>query len=384
MAKKKQLFNRCERVDRISGIGKYGVLLIGVGDSNELSKPVRQDSLNSFDDILYFRPYNQDHVEISEWENDDKNPRYGLPKMYSITTGAGLNERKGNTNNVHWTRLIHVAEEKDENEIEGTPRLQNVFNRLVDLEKIVGSSGEAYFRMVTDKILFDLDQNVSLTDDEKDNFQEQVDELIHGFRNYMRTRGVDVKKIETDMTDPKGAFDVVINTICATTGYPRKFLLGSERGEITSSMDIFTFFDSMQVRRKKFAEREILDALLDRFEYYGIIDDSYSYEWNWKPLYELSPKEKADISESLGNAIESIGKSELLGDLLSNEEARKIIGFEGGYSAIAESVIEDMKENNPKAYKKIMKLGQKVDSDPISVTSYLSQFTNNFSKMIKY
>ena len=375
------IYDEFETSDRICGIGKYSVAVLGVKGNTKLNKPVKEGSLKSLDDILYVMPYSEPNAVVKKTVQNENDPRFGLPESYNIKVSTTLNgATTSKTHEVHWTRVIHIAEEKDESRIYGTPRIKAVYNRLIDLEKINASSPEAYIRMVSDKILFDLDQNVSLTPEQKKEFDEQMEELLHGEKNYMRTSGVKPIRIETDIIDPKGVFDVIMNSICATQNLPRKFLLGAERGEITSSMDMFSFFDSMQVRRKKFAEREILNPFLNRLKYYGILDESIKYEWKWSPLYELSPKEKAEIGKTIATTIKILAtsgaESGMITDLVSREEARYVAGF-GESDTIINSIISDMEKTNPKEFAKLLEVSEKTGKQMATVVKYLSDKGKN-------
>ena len=76
-----------------------------------------------------------------------------MPLIYNLNAGGygGTNSTtasqimKRETIQVHYTRVIHVAEGLLENDVLGTPRLEPIVNRLIDLEKIVGGGSEIFF-----------------------------------------------------------------------------------------------------------------------------------------------------------------------------------------------------------------------------------------------
>jgi len=147
------------RVDILSVIGSFGVLLIGIDDGKELSEPIdgiddqglpsgtgkRKDAK-----LLYLRSFDESLVQISEYETDVKNRRYGQPKKYLVTFndlsstdvptgGIGLTMK---TAEVHWHRLIHVADNLGSSESFGSPRVKPVYNRVYDLIKLYSGSAE--------------------------------------------------------------------------------------------------------------------------------------------------------------------------------------------------------------------------------------------------
>lgn len=160
------LYSYMARVDRISGIGRYGILFLGLDDGRDFEEPApgfnedgpRENKMGDAK-VLYYRVVDESGVSISEYEEDRTNKRYGLPKYYTITFQQYLVDSP-NANavpstesiRVHWSRVIHVADNLTVSEIFGTPRMQNVFNRLYDLRKINGGavkcSGRVVFRAI--------------------------------------------------------------------------------------------------------------------------------------------------------------------------------------------------------------------------------------------
>ena len=75
------VWGKLSRADRLSGIGEFGVLLMGLNDGQEdLSKPVDDSKLNSIDDLLYLRPIPQGdargmRVRILEFDENPQSER---------------------------------------------------------------------------------------------------------------------------------------------------------------------------------------------------------------------------------------------------------------------------------------------------------------------
>ena len=146
--KRLQFTSRFARLDRLAGIGSYGVLLLGTSDINSqqaFAQPLRGKGLK----LNYIRPFggmaNDGDAQILKWVTDPSDPRYGQPLAYSITI-QNLSTGDSHILEVHHSRVIHVADGLGSSEVEGTPRLQPVWNNLMNLEKIVGGSAEMYWR----------------------------------------------------------------------------------------------------------------------------------------------------------------------------------------------------------------------------------------------
>ena len=94
------------RVDTLSGIGRYGLLLIGIDDGKELHEPVDGNEMGSpagaKRKLLYLRAFDESMTTITARERDVTNPRYGRPTEYLVTmgsvndtTGEGVTQTKG-------------------------------------------------------------------------------------------------------------------------------------------------------------------------------------------------------------------------------------------------------------------------------------------------
>ena len=84
LSTKLSLSQKFSRLDRLTGIGKYGVLLLGLSDVKRVSdweKPVSGVG----HDLLYVMSYGEGSVKISEYVTDSSNERYGQPLFYSVS-----------------------------------------------------------------------------------------------------------------------------------------------------------------------------------------------------------------------------------------------------------------------------------------------------------
>lgn len=323
-AEKMRAYHYCQRADTLAGIGRFGVLLIGVAGSDDLSTPVER--VNTLDDILYLRPYSEDSVEVMEYETDTTSPRFGLPRTYRITLSdlsnfdagrngepprRGANRSAGAQITVHHSRVIHVAEFLLENEIFGRPRLQRVYNLLDDVLKVVGGSAEATWKLMRKGFVLDVDADAKISADMKTALEEQFDEYDHGLRRFLQTKGMTVSDLGSEVVDPSGPFDAILSLISAATRIPKRILLGSERGELASTQDGANWAGHITSRRQNFAEPVILRPLIDRFIRWGALPRPSSgvYSVMWQPLFELSETEKAAVAQRWAAALSLVAKA---------------------------------------------------------------------------
>ena len=321
------------RVDRLSGIGRFGVLLIGVKDGNDLEQPVGEGSLQSERDVLYLRPFSEGSVEIEGWEEDAQSTRYGLPLTYRLA----LREDKPAVV-VHWTRALHVAEGKLDSEVYAPPRLRSVFNRLDDLMKIVGGAAEATWLLMRPGTLmrpqegYDLDMTDAALEDE-------LEKYAHDPLRLLFLEGIEAQQIgASEVVDPRGPFEVTLSLIAAARGIPQRKLLGSAEGQLAAAeYDMKQWAGEVAHRQKVYAEPEVLRPFIDRLIWMGALpvppngyhigqkgDDG---EWHWPALMQTTEVEEAEILKSKAAAAASLA-NKMTGELPPTRiEAREWLGL---------------------------------------------------------
>jgi len=155
LQKQFRIYHYLQRVDILSGIGRYGILLMGLSDGLELSEPVASINEKTGEKIgttelklLYLRPFDENSIEIQEEEKDPSSPRFGFPTKYSIqfNQSSQLSGAVTYTKTVHWTRVLHIADNREISEVYGAPRMKSVYNRLLDIRKILSGSGEMFWK----------------------------------------------------------------------------------------------------------------------------------------------------------------------------------------------------------------------------------------------
>ena len=311
LAKRTKLFHYLNRLDKLAGLGHYAVLLIGVRDGKDLSEPL--ESLNSADDVIYLMAFSEENATIQSYENDTSNERYGLPLTYKLTTG-GYNGDKSTTMssqtlNVHYSRVLHIAEGMLENDVFGIPRLQPILNRLDDLEKVVGGSAEIFWINGRGGLNLNADKDTDIKNPEK--LQEHAEEYTHQLTRILKTKGIDVRTLELGIHNPDKHVSVLLDLIAGATGIPKRILVGSERGELASSQDENNWLSRVEERRDNYCEALVLRPFIDRLIDLGALPKVDKYDVVWADMVSLSDKDKADIalkkSQALGTYVNSQG-----------------------------------------------------------------------------
>jgi uncharacterized protein len=296
------LKTRLARVDRLTGIGRYGVLLLGLDDVSSrdgFQRPVAKGVRK----LLYVKPFGEQSAEITTYEKRPDNPRYGSPLLYTVKV-ADIESGGSTMVKVHYTRMIHILDDNLESEVMGTPRLQAVFNRLMDLEKLVGGDAEMFWRGARPGFQGMVDKDYTMTAATKDDLLAQLDEYEHNLRRFLINEGVDIKTLVQQIADPKTHFDVQIACISAVTGIPQRILSGSERGELASTQDTGEWKTYVQSRREDHAEPRIIRPFVDRLIELKVLPEPEEfYRIDWLDLFSISEKERVDIGKGRANAI---------------------------------------------------------------------------------
>ena len=298
------LKTRLSRVDRLTGIGRYGVLFLGLDDiSNRAgcAKPVK----SGIRKLQYIKTFSEKSALIESYDVDPKSSRYGLPHFYAIEV-ADADAGSSSQVKVHYSRIIHIIDDTLESEIFGMPRLEAVFNRLMDVEKLVGGDAEMFWRGARPGYTNKLEPEYKLTKEEETKLQDQVDEFEHNLRRIINLEGMDMKSLEQQIADPSNHLDIQLTCVSAETGIPKRILSGSERGELASTQDSGEWKTYVQSRREDHAEPRILRLLVDRFIELGILptpEDDYTVKW--LDLFSISEKDRVDIGQKRAEALRS-------------------------------------------------------------------------------
>lgn len=358
LAKRTKLWSYIGKADVLASLGRFSILLIGTTSGN-LSSKIRKGA-----EITFLQPYSERQVSVAQWERDPTSPRYGLPKLYTIqpnNQSTTVQSREGSTTapslssfQVHYSRVLHMSHGTMESEVYGTPMYAPIWNYLLDLIKVVGSSAESYWMTAYKGMQANVDAEMDLDADDEADLAAEIDEYQHGLRRFIRTKGVDIKDLGSKVADPRGAFEVLLTLISGTTSIPKRILLGSEAGQLASSQDKGNWAERVEEQRENYAEPSVIWPFLEWANEYGILEtDLDNVDIQWPDAYRMSPLERAQQGAQMARTIANIqkglqpvvlipaelpttgpdgtitpGKPAETGEaLITHEEARKIIGL---------------------------------------------------------
>lgn len=300
------------RVDELSGIGQFGIMLVGIDDGKPLSAPVDlipapargtngPPGTTNPRRLLYLRVFPQSMVDIAKTDTDMTSPRFGHPISYNVRFSdprgsAGINSTT--SAEVHWTRVIHIADNLDSNEILGAPRMRPVMNRLLDLQKLYGGSAEMYWRGAFPGLSLETHPQLSpkdmKMDDEK--LRSMMENYANGLQRYLALLGMTAKSLAPQVVDPTPQIRVQIEAICIRLGVPKRIFMGSERGELASVQDDKTWNDRLKERQRNYITPRIVVPFVDRLIHMGVLSRPKKYRVLWPDMTFQTEADKARVA----------------------------------------------------------------------------------------
>lgn len=279
-----------ERADLLSGVGRFGVLFLGLNDG----KPINQEATDA-DQLLYLQPYGEDRATVKTFVTDPKSPRFGLPEIYQINVNTNPSATSSSTKEIHWSRIIHLAEGVMEDEVYGRPRLKSVYNRLLDVEEIAGGSTEGFWRGAIPGLSLNADPDVDFSQT-KAQFEDEIKNYLHGLQRYLRLQGVEATQLAPQVADPTAHLEVQLMLISAGTRIPKRILVGSERGELASSQDEDNWSRYLDRRRERYLSPRVIRPFVDRLISFGVLKEA-DYQVDWPPLQNPSAEQQASVGK---------------------------------------------------------------------------------------
>lgn len=316
------VWTNVHRADRLSRVNSYGVLLLGLssGDPNDdLSFPapgltdagVPREGRTA-PDLMYLRPFDQRHAKISKTEGDVFNPRFGQPTEYEIDlSGPPQSFVQGSlpvnpsrvqptvSRRVHWTRVIHLADNCESSEIFGVPACRKVIPYLSDIRKIAGGSGEMFWRGAFPGYAFETNPDASgdiLPDIDEESIKEEIQNYVNGLQRYLTAVGGSWKALSPQVADPGPHLTQQLQLLCASIGVPVRIFLGSEAAHLASTQDAITWKDRLRGRQVNYLEPKVVRRLIDRLVLLGVLPRVPKYTVEWRDLRTLGEKDLADVA----------------------------------------------------------------------------------------
>ena len=292
MAERINLFSAFRRADILAGLGEFAVMVIG-GPGEKLSEELTTAKPNQ---IVGLWPYSQEFAAFNKINNDTTNERFGMPETYKVRLGQGKTTTARGEQDIHWTRIVHVADGALSDEMIGKPRLRAVWNYLLDIQKIHGAGAEAFWRNAHQLNQLDLDPEVEMSPEEETALESEIEEVRHDMRDWIRTRGLKIIRHGNNTANFGQNIDALMSLTSGTSGIPKRLLLGSERGELASTQDRATFAKVISARRTGYGEPQFVRAWTDRMIAINALPTPSEYTVVWPEDNQTTEDERLEMA----------------------------------------------------------------------------------------
>ncbi len=266
--------------------------------------------------LLYLQAFPQISCQIKTRDMNKQSPRYMQPVMYALkfrdmqatigsTTAVGSTD--STSISVHWTRIIHVADNRKMSSILGMPRQKVMFNRILDIRKVLGGSGEMFWKGGFPGLAFELAPGASTAEGEFDkaSLRREMSRYSDGLQRYLALVGMKATQLSPQVADPSHHMAEQIQAICIALGVPRRVFLGAEEAKIASTQDMKTWNKRLGRRQNDYLTPWVIMPLIDRLIAVGALPTPSEYTVFWYDLNTITDQDKSAIALTKTQAIAS-------------------------------------------------------------------------------
>ncbi len=259
--------------------------------------------------LLYLRPFSEEVTFVKTRETDVTSPRFGLPTMYTIQfrdfPNWGIQAGEIISRDVHWTRVIHVADNKKMSEVYGIPRGQQSYNYVVNVRKVSSGGAEAHWKSAFPGFAFEVNPELADQDIEmdKEGIRQEFERFQNSTQRYMAVQGVTTKPLAPTVTDPSPNIEIQLKLIAITLNTPFRILFGSETEEHAGDNDSETWHKKLAGRCNKYIGPQLMRPFIDRFVAFGILPKPKQICIEWQDFNTPSDLTKAQVSQAKATAL---------------------------------------------------------------------------------
>ena len=284
--------------------------------------------------LMFMRVYSNALVYVSRWCTDLSSPRYAHPEQYSVTMNDPHLQQGGvglptSTVQVHWTRVIHVADDLTTSEVFGVPRMRTIVNNLLSIDKISGADPEAYWRVAFPGVTFEThpqlggDVNVDM-----DEMRDLYEQWVNSADRSMVLRGFSMVDHSPQVPDPTPHIDKQLELICIRLAIPVRIFKGSERGELASTQDDDKWNDRLKSRQQTHVIPRLVVPFVDRLIRAGVLPrPTRGFKVRWPDITSSSAIQRAQYTLSVVQALAAYIGGDVDAMITPSDVYTKLLGW---------------------------------------------------------
>lgn len=347
LAKRLRLWRTFADADRRRLVGHYSGILLQVADSKRWDQPITGKA-----NIVRLIPAWEGQLKPSAWDENPQSPTYGDVTRWEYNE-ASVDPNPEQTAarrsvSVHPSRVVIVGDYRD-----GTPFLKAGYNDFVNLEKILGGSGESFLKNAARQLAVEFDKDVDLAElaraygvpvgELQERFNDAARDLNQGLDVLMAVQGGTAKPLVATVPDPEPHFGIALQSACASVRIPAKVVVGMQTGERASVEDIRDFNKRGQGRRVGVLDPDI-ETFVTHLIRYKLLGTVGEFTVVWDDLTESSQAEKLEHAAKMA---EINGKFAGSGEAppFTAAEIRDTAGFDAQTETDAEPPLPDVDED---------------------------------------
>ncbi|WP_417285056.1 anti-CBASS protein Acb1 family protein [Comamonas sp.] len=328
-------WSKFKDLDRRNLVGRYAAVIYRVADSKTLDQPLERATK-----LVDLIPLSENQIKVTKWHADQDAENYGTPAMFQYRQisppGTETEGRPEKWADVHPSRVQILAEGAVGDFYDGVPLLRAGFNRLVDLDKIAGGSGESFLKNSARTIVFKYEAGATPqaipgpdgveTKSVRAAHEEQARALNRSTDAAVVMQGGDATTLQTSISDPTGPWTTAANEFAASVRIPFTVLFGQQTGRLASDEDKSDFANRCS-SRQEFELTPMLEEFITRMQAAGLIEAG-DFEIEWPPVNAPTEENKADLLGKMTAAMQQAYQSGLTEPIFDTNELRAVMGFE--------------------------------------------------------
>jgi hypothetical protein len=189
-------------------------------------------------------------------------------------------------------------------DIYGQPRMERVFNRLLDIKKIAGGSGEMFwkggFPGLSLEAMPEADEQITF---DPEATKDQMEKYMNGLQRYLALVGMQAKTLTVQVADPTPHLDVQLRLIATALGVPWRVFIGSEQSELASTQDTRRWNKRLVHRRETYLTPYLIRPLVDRLSAAGALPTPKELIVKWPDPEAPNKTEQTQLAQQASEAM---------------------------------------------------------------------------------
>jgi hypothetical protein len=310
LVEKFQLWRVFEDAFKKADVGQYATIVPVISEptQNSLDRPLKRGKR-----IIAINPWYQPECEANTtYDSDYFSENYNKPLSYRLQPSelSARQTTNGETHTLHYSR-VHVITNAVGATIYGESVLEPAFNALFDANKVRGASGEGYRKNAMQKYVLSANNTeaAKAMQSRGESIDQSIDDFNDNFNNALKLYGVDVTSLQTQLQDPKSAWEICVVEACASRGVSFTELVGFMTGERASTQNSTSFTKRLKKHQKKYGND--IHKFLSRLVELGLLSQpsNGTFKVCWPDLSEPSTAEKLESAGKMTSQNEQAFKA---------------------------------------------------------------------------